>query len=207
MAHKKIGRISSESVFKGSGKYWDEWIALLEKAGARSWPRREIVAYLKKKHKLKPWWQQGVTHGFEVAIGRRVDGQDAKGRYTVTATKAIAADVKAIWKLFVSERGVRAWLNPLFEVEVALGVQFETEDGFFGEFRTLKKERALRMSWIDPNWTGAGSYVQFGLVKRPAGKSSILYFSHGQIPDLKTQALLRKRWKQAVKNLSELFAG
>ena len=53
------------------------------------WTHGEIVAFLKVRYKLRPWWQQGVASGFEIATGRRVDGQNTKGLYTTTATKSL----------------------------------------------------------------------------------------------------------------------
>lgn len=200
--HKQIGRVSSASVFKATGKNWDEWLAILDKAGARSWTRSEIVAFLKKKYKLRPWWQQGVTHGFEVATGRRIDGQNAKGQYTITATKSMPCNVKKVWKLVISKEGKEAWLKPLYEVAVEAGKTFETEDGFFGEIRTLKKDRRIRMTWQDPNWN-KNTVVQLTLVDKPNGKS-ILVIDHSQILDLRIQARLRKRWKDAVSALQQL---
>ena len=101
MKYSKIGRVSSASVEKGTGRGWDEWIPLLTKAGALGWTHKEIVQFLKKKYKLSPWWQQGVTLGFEVATKRRIDGQNQKGEYNVTATRSIALEAKALWKLLV----------------------------------------------------------------------------------------------------------
>src|SRR5687768_10050998 len=97
----KVGRVSSESVRKHTGKDWKTWVRLLEAAGARNLPHGEIVALLKKKYRLTPWWQQGVALGFEIATGRRRPGQDAKGKYMVTATKSLSVDAKAAWKRLV----------------------------------------------------------------------------------------------------------
>jgi len=196
MEYSKIGRVSSESVEKATGKTWDQWIAILEKAGARSWTHQEIVAFLKKKHKLGPWWQQGVTLGFEIAIGRRVEGQNAKGEYSLTVTQSLHLDVKKVWKHFVSEEGKTIWLQPLFPVEIKPKNTFETQDGFFGEFRTMKKERRIRMTWQDPNWDG-GTTVEVIFVARANG-NSIVCINHGKIKDLRIQAKLRTRWRQAL---------
>ncbi len=51
-----IGRVSNKSVLKCTGRPWRAWIQLLNGVGAQHWPHREIVLYLKKEHKLTPWW-------------------------------------------------------------------------------------------------------------------------------------------------------
>jgi uncharacterized protein YndB with AHSA1/START domain len=193
---KKIGRVSTESVFKATQKHWDQWLAILERAGARNWTHAEIVAFLKTKHKLRPWWQQVVSLSYQISIGRRIEGQNAKGQYSLTVTKSLYADVKKTWKLLASKEGMELWLRPMYAVAVKAGNHFETQDGYFGEFRTMLKERRIRMTWQDPNWEKA-TVVQILLVGRPKEKS-ILVFTNDQIRDLKTQASLRKRWKDAV---------
>jgi hypothetical protein len=208
MEYPKIGRVTSESVHKSTGKTWDQWVALLEKAGARPWTHQEIVAFLKKKHKLGPWWQQGVAMGYEIAIGRRIEGQNAKGEYTLTVTKSLHIDAKNAWKNFVSEEGMAIWLQPLFEVEIKPKSSFETQDGYFGDIRTVtqpvqnpskksaKVERRFRMTWQDPNWDYSTS-VEVMFVERANG-NSIVAFNHGKIKDLRIQAKLRARWRKAL---------
>jgi hypothetical protein len=213
MEYPKIGRVTSESVQKGTGKTWDQWVALLDKAGARPWTHQEIVAFLKKKHKLGPWWQQGVAMGYEIAIGRRIEGQNAKGEYGLTATKSLRIDAKSAWKNFASEEGVAIWLQPLFEVELKPKKMFETQDGYFGEIRTVMKpvqdpskkaakvERRVRMTWQDPNWDYSTS-VEFIFVIKPNGKS-IIAVNHSKIKDLRVQAKLRARWRKALDEFAE----
>jgi uncharacterized protein YndB with AHSA1/START domain len=200
---EKIGRVTSASVLKATGKGWAEWITLLDKAGARTWTHQEIVAFLKKRHKLGPWWQQWVTSGYESAIGRRVEGQNSKGEYHVTATKSLPLNVKKVWKILVSDAGQSIWLKPLYKGVIAVGNIFETGDGFFGEIRTLKKERRVRMTWQDPDWSHK-TVVQVTLVPR-TGEKSILVFDHLQIKDLKVQAKMRKRWRDSADELAKLI--
>ncbi len=202
MEYPQIGRVSSASVHKATGKTWDQWVSLLEKAGARSWTHQEIVAFLKKKHKLGPWWQQGVTLGYELAIGRRIEGQNAKGEYSLTVTKSLHVDAKKVWKLFVSEEGQAIWLQPLFSVVIKSKATFETQDGFFGEIRTMKKDRRIRMTWQDPNWEKSTT-LQVMIVQRANG-NSILAFDHGKIKDLRIQAKLRARWRKAADEFAVL---
>jgi uncharacterized protein YndB with AHSA1/START domain len=198
---KQIGRVSSASVEKATGKSWDQWVALLDKVGARSWTHQEIVAFLKKKHKLGPWWQQGVTLGFEIATGRRLEGQDAKGEYMLTVTKSIHLEAKKVWKFVVSDEGQALWLKPLFSVAIKPGNAFETTDGFFGEIRTMQKERRIRMTWQDPNWSSRTT-VEVIFVQRANG-NSILCFNHTKLKDLRIQAKLRVRWKAVVEEIAE----
>lgn len=202
-SYERLGRVTTQSVFKCTGKHWHEWIAILDKAGARSWTHQEIVAFLKKKYKLGPWWQQGVTSGFELAIGRRIEGQNAKGEYSLTATKSLPLGALKVWNLLLSKEGQAAWLKPLYPVTLAPGHAFETSDGFFGEVRTMKKAQRIRMTWQDPNWEKK-TVLQIHLVPRPNDKS-LLAFTHDEIKHLKTQSLLRARWKTATDAVLQLI--
>lgn len=200
--YSKIGKVSAESVKKHTNKDWKTWVALLEKVGARNWTYQEIVGFLKKKHRLTPWWQQGVAYGFEIATGRRKAGQDAKGKYTVTATKSLALEASAVWKRLLSAKGLQIWLRPLSAIRILPKVNFETKDGYFGEIRTVSQTprvKKLRMFWQDPLWE-KHSVLEVMLVARPKMKS-ILVFSHSGIPDEATKEILRTRWRKAADTL------
>ncbi len=201
---RKIGKVTTESVFKGSGRHWDEWVALLNKAGARSWSHAEIVSFLKRKHKLGPWWQQGVTSGYEVAIGRRAEGQDAKGKYMVTATKSLPRGAAAVWNFLLSRAGLDVWLQPLSPVQIRPKTSFETKDGFYGEVRTVARGRRARLQWNDPE-REERTTVEVMLVGKPGGKS-ILVFNHTGIGDTKTREQFRSRWRKAADELGQLFS-
>ena len=200
--YSKIGKVSAESVHKHTGKDWKQWIGILDKAGARTWTYQEIVKYLKVKHRLTPWWQQGVAYGFEIAISRRKAGQDAKGKYMVTATKSIAYNVEKLWKFLLSKKGQEIWLKPYSTIKIKPGVQFETRDGFFGEIRTVAKNRRVRIYWQDPSWE-KHTIVELMIVGRPA-KKSILVFNHSGIADAKTRDVLRARWRTAADKILDL---
>ena len=199
---KKIGRVTTASVEKGSGSSWDEWISILTKAGAKSWTHQEIVQWLAKKHKLTPWWQQGVTLGFEIATERRIEGQNQKGEYTVTATRTIALSPPALWRLLASPVGLAAWLQPLSTFRLKAKAEYECEGDVFGEVRTLVAGRRVRMTWQETDWPKP-SVFQLGLVARP-GKKSILYISHDGLKTVHEREVLRARWKSGLDRLVRL---
>lgn len=196
---EKIGRVSSESVEKHTSKNWDQWIKILEKAGARSWSHKEIVAFLKKKYKLTPWWQQGVTVGFENAIGRREENRDQKGLYTFTATKSISRNAKDVWKFIVSPEGQALWLEPLDEVDFAPKKELETGFGYFGEVRTVRPPKAMRLRLQDIDWDKP-SILELFIAPKPKNKC-IVVFSHGKLPTQKLHIEFRSRWKEALEKI------
>jgi hypothetical protein len=192
----KIGRVSSASVEKGTGKNWDKWIGHLEKAGARNLTHQEIVALLKTKFKVKGWWQQVVTGGYELHIGRRLEGQNLKGDYSVTVTKAMPIDQKALWKKLWSAEGIAAWLNPMSEFSLRVKSPFEVEGGIYGEVRSFLAPVRARLSWRDSDWPKA-TYVQIYIVKRE-GKKSILAIMHDGLKTAALKEQMRKHWRAAI---------
>ncbi len=43
---RETKRSSDEAVKAKTGKVWAEWFKILDKAGARKWPHKEIAEYL-----------------------------------------------------------------------------------------------------------------------------------------------------------------
>lgn len=200
---EKIGRLSSDSVVKHTGKDWDQWLEIFEAAGASVWPYKELTSFLKKKYKIKAYWQHLVAYGYEVHLGRRIDGQNQKGLYSVTTTKTLSIDQKSAWELFTSERGLRAWLNPMSEITFAPKNYFEIEGGIFGEIRTMKSPERVRFTWQDSDWEKP-TFVQAYILARPQGKS-MLIFMHDSIKSAALKEDLRLHWKKATDQFVELI--
>jgi len=197
---EKIGPYKSESLIKHTKKSWDQWIDLLNKSGAKSLDHSEIAAHLKKKYKLTPWWQHAVAWGYEVHLGRKVEGRNAKGRWSLTATKSLHRSSKDVWRYLTNEDGQAVWLRPLDPISIETKATFETTDGYFGEIRTMKAPQRIRMSWSDPEWDRP-SYVNLIVVKRP-GDKCLLAFMHGELPDSRTRDNLRVRWREVLEEIA-----
>lgn len=66
MTEKVYNRISSGAVKKTTGKTWDDWLAILDKEGAKTMAHKDIVQLLREKKYIKSvWWCQMVTVGYE----------------------------------------------------------------------------------------------------------------------------------------------
>lgn len=199
MKIEKIGKVSTESVFKGTKKHWDQWITILDKAGGRSLDHKEMVALLKRKYKLTPWWQQGVTHGYELHIGRKAEGRNLKGEYSTMASRTLPVNVKDSWKFLNSADGLDFWLKPMGEFQLKPKMQYEVEGGIYGEVRTTKPNERARMTWQCDDWSKA-SIVQIYLIKRD-GPKSILVFQHDRLPSDRVRLEMRDYWKKVVYNI------
>lgn len=198
----RVHRVSAESLLKHTGKDWQQWHDILSKQNAKNWTHQEIVQYLKTKRKLSVWWQQIVATGFEILVGNRQEGRNAKGDFSITVTKTIHASVNSLWKFIISPAGYHIWLKPLTadaEFLFNIGNQFETEDGYFGQVRTLSKGKHIRMSWQDPDWRKK-SYVTIHVHSQSKDKA-MLVISHNTLSDGRLRTPLRERWQNAVNQI------
>ena len=196
----KIGRVSSASVEKHTGRSWAQWITLLDRANARHWPHSEITALLKVKYKLTPWWQQGVAMGYEIHVGKRIEGRSVKGTYGTVASKTLPLSQAQAWKYLSSPEGLALWLNPFAPFPWKKGAGYEVDGGVFGEVRTVKAPQRLRLSWREEQWPKA-SVVQLNVVPRP-GEKCMVVVQHEGLPTELVKNKLRARWKKALQDLA-----
>lgn len=197
----KIGRVSSESVLKCTGKSWDEWVGILQKAGADRWSHKEIVVFLVKKYRLSLWWRQGVATGYETHLGKKIEGRNSKGEYSVVTSKTLPVSQAALWDYMVSPAGLAVWLKPLDSFTVEPGAQFECEGEVFGEIRTMMEPLRLRLKWRDLEWEKA-SILMLYLLPRPKEKS-VLVFQHDGLKDGRLKIQFKEHWKQILSDVEQ----
>jgi len=60
-----FGWVSSESRREATGRGWDEWLVMLDAAGAEYSDHEDIVRYLADEHPDVGWsWRQSITLGY-----------------------------------------------------------------------------------------------------------------------------------------------
>jgi len=197
---EKIGKVSSASVAKGTGRGWTEWMDILRKAGAGHMDHQTIVALLKRKYKLTPWWQQGVTYGFELHSGRRLEGANLKGQFSAMGSRTFSLSQKKLWRFLISEEGQNLWLKPLSPLEFKPKRMFEAEGGIFGELRTMKAPERARLTWQDTEWPKP-SILQIAVIPRE-GEKSILVFQHDVLKDGRLRVQMKRHWKSVLDEMS-----
>lgn len=193
---EKLGAVTTESVFKATGKSWNQWIDILNKAGANTWTHKQITDFLKRKYKLSMWWQQGVSAGYEIFIDKRVPGRTLKGDYSITVTRTFPMAAKKLWQLISSEEGMSLWLRPLSKFKLKVGCSFETEGGAFGEVRTMRAGQRARLTWQEIDWNKSTT-VQVWILPRTENKS-VLVIQHEKLVDGRLRGPLRSHWEEAV---------
>jgi hypothetical protein len=93
----KAAPIGDAAVQAKTGKTWFDWFAILEAAGAPVMSHKQIVAYLRGKHDIAPWWQQMVTVTYEQSRGLRDKHQKADG-YAISRGRTLNHSVAAVYR-------------------------------------------------------------------------------------------------------------
>lgn len=197
-------KISSEAVKKATGKGWDEWVSLLDKAGMADMSHKEIAQWMYEKYGdenkggFGGWWCQGVTVGYEYAKGRRKVGETTQG-VEIGVSKTIARSAEELWNLATSKAGMNVWLGTY--VELKPGAAYRTSDGTVGEIRTVKEGFRIRLTWQPKEWAKPSTLQ---LYFDPKDNKTSLGFHHEKLPSLKERLKMKKHWQFALDRLSEL---
>lgn len=104
-----IRSIADKNVRAATGKGWDEWFSILDRAGAAKKQHSEIAATLRDKG-VGPWWCQMVTVEYERARGLRDRHETAAG-YQVGASKTVNVAVNRLFKAWTDDALRKKWLG------------------------------------------------------------------------------------------------
>ncbi len=126
---ESLAGISNAAVEKATGKGWDQWLRALDRAGAKKWDHKAIAEYAHEKLKIRPWWSQMVTVGYEQARGLRVKHQKTDG-FSISASKTIAAPAARAFDAFANDAIRKRWLG---------------SDAF--TIRKATRPKSLRITW------------------------------------------------------------
>ena len=201
---QKLYGVSSEAAKEATGYDWAEWKSILDRAGAKNWNHKEIVAYLKENYKLSGWWQQTVTVAYEKAEGRRVVGQTAETGFQVGVQKTFPLGIDEAWALLSSRKGIACWLGKVSGLSLAEGKIYETESGIEGEIRVVKPGNRIRLTWHKPGMKRPAT-LQITLVESTSEKTSIrVHLEH--LPSQKVREEMKSRWRGVLGDLAELAA-
>ncbi len=193
-------KISNEAVLKATGKDWDAWITLIDKAGAEEMSHKEIAALLTDEGHIESfWWAQTVTVGYEYAKGRRVKGQTADAGFQLGVQKSLPIEAERLWQLLTSPEGLAIWLgNGLQGLEIEVGVNYETAEGTTGEIRSVYPAEKLRLTWQPADWDNASTLQLYLLAK---GDKTALRFHHEKLTGLEQREAMKRHWQQVLAEL------
>lgn len=173
----KVAGISDEAVKAATGKSWEQWCRLLDKAGAKSLPHKEIAQLIHRKHGLSGWWSQMVTVGYEQARGLREMNMSCRGDFQGSVSRTINAPVDTLYAAWKDARLRRAWL----------GSQSFT-------VRKATENKSLRITWPDE------TNVEVNFYAKAPDKSQVAV-QHGKLAKASDVARVKKLWTAALNKL------
>ncbi len=173
--------LSSEKLAEATGKNWDEWLEVLDDAGAVKRTHTEIARWLTDQQGVPGWWAQSITVGYERARGLREPGQRADG-WSVTASKTIEAPVEKLFEAFEKDSIRDQWLP---DAELHL--------------RTATAPVSARYDWGDGSTRLIVGFDAIG------GERSRVALEHQRLPNGEVAEKMKVWWRERVQVLKELL--
>ncbi|HKZ73986.1 MAG TPA: hypothetical protein VJ011_07975 [Steroidobacteraceae bacterium] len=104
-------RVGDAAVKARTGRDWQQWFTLLDRAGAAKLDHKAIVALLTAKMpQVEGWWQQMVTVAYEQARGLR-QLHEKPGGFEVSANRTIPVPIARTFEAWTDERLRSRWLD------------------------------------------------------------------------------------------------
>jgi hypothetical protein len=177
----RLAGVGSDAVFKATGRAWEEWIKLLDRAGAKALPHKDIALMLSRKFDVPNWWSQMVTVGYEQARGLRVVNQKMDG-FVANASRTVATPLGNLYN---------AWNDPQVRARWLLDAPVEV--------RRATDGKSIRMTW-----TVGNSSVDVGFHPKGAGKSMVAV-QHGKLSKAGDVTRQKAFWSEALERLKALL--
>ena len=177
----RLAGVGSDAVARATGKAWDQWLGILDKAGAAAMPHKAIAKLLSEKYAVPPWWSQMITVGYEQARGMREAYQKADG-YSASASRTMAAGIERLYGAWADPALRSLWLGA---APVAVT---RSKDG-----------RSMNMAW-----KAGDSRVEVSFMPQGAGKSKVTV-QHDRLADSDAVAEKKGFWAGALGRLKQLL--
>jgi hypothetical protein len=177
----RLAGVGSEAVLRATGRAWDDWLKVLDRAGAKAMPHKEIALMLSRKFEVPNWWSQMVTVGYEQARGLRSVNERTNG-FAANASRTVAIPVRELFEAWSDAQKRARWL-PDAPVEVR-----RSTDG-----------KSMRMTW-----TVGDSSIDVGFVAKGAGKSMVAV-EHSKLKNATAAVKQKAFWTDALARLKALL--
>jgi hypothetical protein len=177
--YAKLAGMSDAAIKKATGCDWESWVHCLDYVGAEDWSHRAIADYVHTTYKVKDWWTQTVTVGYERIKGLREIGQRRGGGFEANKSKTLSASASAVFRAFAQARVRKQWLP---------GVNV-----------TVKKatpNKSVRMKWDD------GTPVEVWIIGK--GKKTSAQLSHRKLTSREDADKRKAFWAERLAALAEV---
>ena len=177
----RLAGVGSDAVLKATGRAWDEWLKLLDRAGAKALPHKDIALMLSRKFLVPDWWSQMVTVGYEQARGLRMVNQKADG-FVANTSRTVATPLGKLYN---------AWNDPQIRARWLLDAPVEV--------RKCTDGKSIRMTW-----TAGSSSVDVNFYPKGADKT-LVQVQHGKLSRAADVTRQKLFWSDALERLKTLL--
>ena len=171
----KIGDVALKAK---TGKNWQTWFALLDKANAKKMNHTEIATYLYDKQKQDGWWAQMVAVTYEQVRGLR-QKYEKPGGYEVSVSKVIPVPLSSLYKSWMDEKVRNQWLK---------------EKGMVVSKATPHK--SIRAAWNDNK-----TRLDINFYDKGSSKSQVVV-QHARLANITEAEKMKKYWKEKLEKLN-----
>lgn len=177
----RLAGVGSDAVMRATGRAWEEWLRVLDRAGAKAMPHKDIALLLSRKFLVPDWWSQMVTVGYEQARGLRAVNEKANG-FAANASRTVSI---ALGRLY------DAWDDPKIRARWLLDAPVEVRRATHG--------KSMRMTW-----TVGDSSVDVNFYRKGADKCQV-QVEHGKLKSAAAVKRQRQFWGEALGRLKALL--
>ncbi|GAA1135518.1 hypothetical protein [Nesterenkonia lutea] len=153
-----VRKHSTAAIERATRRSWAQWVQILDDAGARALPHREIVGIVYDQMHSgidnPGWWAQSVAVAYEQHRGLRRPGESRTGEFQASLSKICPGDMDAV---------LDAWVQLVAGRDAFGGVPVQGEP----VTSSTPRWRYWRAALAD------GSRVAVTISEKPGGRSSV----------------------------------
>jgi hypothetical protein len=175
-----LAGLSDESVKKATGRAWEKWVALLDKADAKEMSHPALTKHIRATYDTPAWWTQMVAVGYERIRGLRAQGQQRSGDWSVSKSKTVGVPLAKLYAAF-NARGRAKWM-----------------DGVKLTVRGATPNKSMRLRWED------GSPIDVGFMSKGDLKSQVA-LEHRKLASKVEADRMRAFWTERLNALAAML--
>ncbi|WP_300342248.1 hypothetical protein [Nesterenkonia sp.] len=180
-----VRQASTAGIERASGISWDEWVALLDEAGAEKLKHAQIaeITYREMPEHVssRGWWAQGVAIAYQHHKGLRIPGRSSTGDFAASASKTYPGDKDA---------ALTRWQQVVEGQDSFGGVPLEEAP----TTSATEKWRYWRAKLAD------GTRVAVTISDKPGGKSTVAV-QHSKLASADQITTWKSVWKEVLAQL------
>lgn len=173
-----IAGIDSETIHRKTGKNWEDWISILDRARSSKKSHKDIVEWLQHRFpEVGSWWTRIIVVGYEQARGMK-EKQSHLGGFFITLTKTIHSPTENVFRLWMNDASRRNILKDQ------------------GTIQQSTEESEIHMNWTD------GSHVSVHFHAKDEGKCKIA-LRHSGLFEVADVLRMKEYWTLALQRLKD----